>query len=367
MKKVLFIDRDGTLLVEPEDEQIDSLSKFNFIPGAITNLHKIVSNSEYELVMISNQDGLGTASFPEATFWPVQNLLVSSLEGEGIKFTDILIDRSLISERKPTRKPGIALMGAYQGEGYNLTESIVIGDRESDLRFAENLGAKCILINPDLHQKNINSSSLIKLVANWSEISEIILHPSRKAIVHRTSNETTIRMEIDLDGTGEYNIQTELGFLDHMLEQIARHAQIDLHINVQGDLEIDEHHTVEDTALVLGEAFLKAMGDKRGMERFGYCLPMDDALAQVAIDFGGRPWLVWDAEFKREKIGDVPTEMFYHFFKSFTETAKCNLNIKVEGVNEHHKIESVFKAFSKSLKMAVKRDGYKIPTTKGLI
>lgn len=371
MKKALFIDRDGTLILEPPDEQIDSLEKLEFYPGVFTWLSRIAHESDYELVMVTNQDGLGTDSFPENTFWPAHNKMMKALENEGIRFDNILIDRSFARENKPTRKPGTGLLTEYLNGAYDLKNSYVIGDRITDIELAKNLGAKGILINDGSLQAKLKEKNLEAFCAltsiTWSDIYKLVTTPERKATVKRTTKETDIDIEINLNGTGSASISTGLGFFDHMLDQLARHGLIDLTIHVKGDLHIDEHHTIEDTALALGEAFLKALGDKRGIERYGFCLPMDDCLAQVAIDFGGRPWLVWDAEFKREKIGEMPTEMFYHFFKSFSDTSKSNLNIKAEGTNEHHKIEAIFKAFAKAVKMAVKKDGNLLPSTKGII
>ncbi|MBS1487337.1 MAG: bifunctional histidinol-phosphatase/imidazoleglycerol-phosphate dehydratase HisB [Bacteroidetes bacterium] len=371
MKKILFIDRDGTLIVEPpEDPQIDSLEKLHFIPGVFTWLGKIACEMNYELVMVTNQDGLGTEKFPEPTFWPAQHKLMEALEGEKIVFSEVHIDRSLPEENKSTRKPGTGMLTHFFTDVYDLKNSFVIGDRITDIQLAKNLGAKGILFNSLLPSQEINELSLTDscalVTSSWQEVYEF-LKPQRTAEVHRTTNETDIAVRINLDGSGKSNIKTGLGFFDHMLEQIARHGQIDLAITVKGDWHIDEHHTIEDTALTLGEAFLKALGDKRGIERYGFCLPMDDCQAQVAIDFGGRPWLVWDAAFTREKIGEMPTEMFLHFFKSFSDAAKCNLNIKADGVNEHHKIEAIFKAFAKAIKFAVKKEGTQLPSTKGTL
>ncbi|MBK7653647.1 MAG: bifunctional histidinol-phosphatase/imidazoleglycerol-phosphate dehydratase HisB [Flammeovirgaceae bacterium] len=373
MKRVLFIDRDGTLIVEPTaDPQIDSLEELEFIPGVFTWLGKIACECDYELVMVTNQDGLGTASFPEETFWPVQNLVSKTLAGEGIEFKEVFIDRSLPSENKATRKPGTGMLTKYFSEEYDLANSIVIGDRLTDIELAKNLGAKGILFNDgslsDKLTKTNLEASCMGITREWKTIYELVL-PKRSAKVQRTTKETDISIEINLTGKGESSIHTGLGFFDHMLDQLARHGLIDLKVNVKGDLHIDEHHTIEDTALALGEAFNKALGDKRGIERYGFCLPMDDCLAQVAIDFGGRPWLVWETEFKREKIGEMPTEMFLHFFKSFSDTAKCNLNIKAEGDNEHHKIEAIFKAFAKAIKIAVRKDPFsnRLPSTKGTL
>jgi imidazoleglycerol-phosphate dehydratase/histidinol-phosphatase len=371
MKKALFIDRDGTLILEPPDEQIDSLEKLEFYPGVFTWLGKIARDSEYELVMVTNQDGLGTDSFPENTFWPAHTKMMRALENEGIIFDNVLIDRSFPRENKPTRKPGTGMMTEYLNGTYDLKNSYVIGDRLTDIELAKNLGAKGILINdgsllPKLKEKNLEEFCSLTSVT-WSDIYKLVTSPERKASVKRTTKETDIDIDINLDGSGSSSISTGLGFFDHMLDQLSRHGNIDLKITVKGDLHIDEHHTIEDTALALGEAFVKALGDKRGIERYGFCLPMDDCLAQVAIDFGGRPWIVWEAEFKREKVGEMPTEMFYHFFKSFSDTSKSNLNIKVEGTNEHHKIEAIFKAFAKAIKMAVRKEGNLLPSTKGVI
>lgn len=367
MKRILFIDRDGTLIHEPPDTfQIDAFEKLRFVPGAITNLARIAKETDFELVLVSNQDGLGTDSLPENDFFPVHNLMLEILRGEGIEFAEIHIDRSFPHENRPTRKPGTAMLAKYFSPEYDLKNSFVVGDRLTDVLLARNLGAKMILL------KNYDSPDELKheiaLVANdWREIYEFLKTPARKIRRHRKTKETDVLIELNLDGDGAANIKTGLNFFDHMLEQIARHGQIDLRIEATGDLHIDEHHTIEDVGIALGEAFAEALADKRGLERYGFCLPMDDALAQVAIDFGGRNWFVWNAEFKREKIGDVPTEMFHHFFKSFSDNAKCNLNVQVEGENEHHKIESVFKAFARALKMAVARDKNSkvLPTTKG--
>lgn len=372
MKKLLFIDRDGTLIIEPEtDPQIDSLDELEFYPGVFTWLGKIAREKDFQFSMVTNQDGLGTPGFPEETFWPVQNMVIKSFSNEGITFEGVHIDGSLPAENKPTRKPGIGMLGEYFTPVYDLKNSYVIGDRVTDIQLAKNLGAKGILLTHKItsdHLKESGLSETCSLITNsWEEIYNFLAKPSRIAYVSRNTKETQIEIDINLDGTGKSDIKTGLGFYDHMLDQLARHGLLDLNIQVKGDLHIDEHHTIEDTALALGEAFLKALGDKRGIERYGFCLPMDDCLAQVAIDFGGRPWLVWEAEFKREKIGEMPTEMFYHFFKSFSDTAKCNLNIKAEGQNEHHKIECIFKAFAKTIKMAVKREGNQLPTTKGTL
>ena len=362
MQKILFIDRDGTIIKEPpEDFQVDSLEKLEFIPNVISNLRKIREQLDYLFVMVTNQDGLGTDSFPEETFWPAHNKMLKILEGEGVKFDEILIDRSFEEENLPSRKPGTGLLKQYQSEDYDLDNSYVIGDRITDIQLAENLGTKSIFLG----ENNINASFS---ALGWDDIYQFLRLPARIAKVARKTNETDIQIEIDLDGTGKTEIDTGLGFFNHMLDQIGRHANIDLYVSVKGDLHVDEHHTIEDTALALGDAFQTALGDKKGIARYGFLLPMDDALAQIAIDFGGRPWLVWNADFRREKVGDLPTEMFYHFFKSFSDASKCNLNVKAEGSNEHHKIEAIFKAFAKCVKMAVKRNENELntlPSTKG--
>lgn len=369
MQKVLFIDRDGTLIWEPPtDFQIDSFEKFKFLPGVITWLSKIARELDYELVMVTNQDGLGTESFPENTFWPVHNLMMDVFKNEEIHFKSVHIDVSFEHENKPTRKPEIGMLIDYISNDYDLKNSYVIGDRITDIKLAKNLGSKSIFIKKPAIIEKIEIYKT-KVVANWEEIYNYLKLPERNITHTRTTKETDISVTLNLDGSGQTDIKTGLSFFDHMLEQIAKHGNIDLVINAKGDLHIDEHHTIEDTAITLGEAFLKALGDKRGIERYGFCLPMDDCLAQLALDFGGRNWIEWYAEFKREKIGDVPTEMFYHFFKSFSDASKCNLNIKVEGINEHHKIEAIFKAFAKSIKMAVKRDAnnMSLPSTKGVL
>jgi imidazoleglycerol-phosphate dehydratase/histidinol-phosphatase len=370
-KKALFIDRDGTLIFEPHDEQIDSLEKLEFLPKVFRNMYFIQKNLDYELVMVTNQDGLGTASYPEDTFWPAHNKVLRAFENEGVTFDDILIDRSFPRENLPTRKPGTGMLGKYLNGDYDLANSFVIGDRLTDIQLAKNLGAKGILINNgdlvDQMEKQGLANHCVLVSDDWDDIYACVASPERKAEVVRTTKETNISVQLNLDGSGVCEISTGLHFFDHMLNQIGRHSGVDLKIDVKGDLEVDEHHTIEDTALALGEAFRKAVGQKIGMERYGFCLPMDDCMALAAIDFGGRPWLVWDAEFKREKVGDMPTEMFMHFFKSFSDAALCNLNIKAEGTNEHHKIEAVFKATAKAIKMAVKRDifNFELPTTKG--
>lgn len=403
MTKLLFLDRDGTLIAEPQpDQQVDSLEKLEFIPGAIYALARIVRELDFELVLVTNQDGLGTASFPENTFWPAQEKMMKTLENEGIRFRSVHIDRSFPHENLPTRKPGTALLGEYLQGGFDLRNSFVVGDRLTDVQLAKNLGAGAIFLqnqdDPSGHETDI------ACVANhWEEIYQFLKLPPRRVGHRRTTRETDIRVDLNLDGSGQSSIRTGLGFFDHMLDQLARHGGLDLVIEAKGDLHIDEHHTIEDTGLALGEACALALGDKRGIGRYGYNpdgfsdvfpettdrekgkaadfsetavagrgtshLPMDDAAAHVLLDFGGRPWLVWQVELKREKIGDVPTEMFYHFFKSFSDTARCNLNIRCEGQNEHHKIEAVFKSFAKALKMSVKRDPFnrELPTTKGIL
>lgn len=376
-KKVLFIDRDGTMIKEPADEQIDAFEKLVFYPKALTYLGKIAKELDYELVMITNQDGLGTDIFPEETFWPVHNFILKTFENEGVVFDAIHIDRTFAKDNTPTRKPGTGMLTSYFSDEYDLVNSFVIGDRLTDMELAKNLGSKGIFINDETHLgtseitvKREELDDYIALESNdWGKIYQFLKLENRVAEISRKTNETDIKITINLDGTGKSDINTGLAFFDHMLDQLARHGQMDLEIKVDGDLEVDEHHTIEDTAIALGEVFSKALGNKLGIERYGYCLPMDDCLAQVALDFGGRNWLVWDAEFKREKVGDMPTEMFLHFFKSFSDGAKANLNIKAEGTNEHHKIEAIFKAFAKSIKMAVKRDVEKmvLPSTKGML
>jgi|TARA_B110000238_G_C16114011_1_gene433989 imidazoleglycerol-phosphate dehydratase/histidinol-phosphatase len=362
MKKVLFIDRDGTLVIEPPvDYQLDSLEKLEFYPGVFQGLSRIVNELDYELVMVTNQDGLGTDSFPEATFWPAQNKVIQAFENEGIVFSEILIDKSFPEDNAPTRKPRTGLMQKYVHGNYDLANSFVIGDRDSDIELAKNLKCNGIFMGAVNEIATLSTTS-------WNEIYQYLKSKPRVGTVKRITKETEITVEVNLDGNGKNEISTGIGFFDHMLEQIAKHGTIDLQINVKGDLEIDEHHTIEDVAITLGEAFIKALGSKKAIERYGFLLPMDDCLTRVAIDFGGRPWLVWETEFKREMIGEMPTEMFMHFFKSFTDAAKCNLNIKSEGENEHHKIESIFKAFAKAIKMAVnKTENYSIPSTKGII
>ncbi|MEO6939774.1 MAG: bifunctional histidinol-phosphatase/imidazoleglycerol-phosphate dehydratase HisB [Candidatus Kapaibacterium sp.] len=369
MKKLLFIDRDGTLIVEPQDTfQVDSLDRLRFLPGVITWLGKISRELEYDLVMVTNQDGVGTKSFPEKDFWKVQDFMMNVLEGEGIRFTEICIDRSFEHEQLPTRKPGTGMLTQYFGTEYDLPHSYVIGDRMTDIMLARNLGSQAILFADS--KDRVEDADIATLITkSWESIYTFLKLPPRKATQIRTTNETQIEVTINLDGTGQANIQTGLGFFDHMLEQLAKHSHVDISVKVRGDLYIDEHHTIEDTAITLGEAFASALHTKHGIERYGFCLPMDDALAQVALDFGGRNWIVWDATFKREKIGEMPTEMFFHFFKSFSDAAKCNLHIKADGENEHHKIEAIFKAFAKSIRNAVKRnpESNQVPTTKGVL
>jgi len=374
LKKVLFIDRDGTLALEPKNYQLDDFSKLSFYPKVFTYLGKIAKELDYELVMVTNQDGLGTDSFPEDTFWPVQNFLIESFQNEGIVFSEVLIDRSLPEDNASTRKPRTGMLTNYlDASQYDLKNSFVIGDRLTDIELAQNIGAKGILISNDTTLGASETSgasskdSLFVSTAEWEAIYNFLKLQNRTASLQRTTNETDIHIELNLDGTGKSSIDTGIAFFDHMLDQLARHGQMDLNIRVQGDLEVDEHHTIEDTAIALGETFAAALGNKLGVERYGFCLPMDDCLAQVAIDFGGRNWLVWEADFKREFVGKMPTEMFIHFFKSFTDGAKANLNIKAEGSNEHHKIESIFKVFAKAIKVAVKRDPDKmiLPSTKG--
>ncbi|MFD2567568.1 bifunctional histidinol-phosphatase/imidazoleglycerol-phosphate dehydratase HisB [Pseudotenacibaculum haliotis] len=378
MKKVLFIDRDGTLVIEPPvDYQLDSFEKLEFYPNVFQYLSKIAKELDYELVMVTNQDGLGTNSFPENTFWPVHNFVMKSFELEGITFQEQFIDRTFAKENAPTRKPNTGLLTQYFSEEYDLENSFVIGDRLTDIELAKNLGAKGIFISDhpevgadEISVKREELNDFIALETNaWSEIYQFLKVQDRTGSIERNTNETQIQIDLNLDGTGKSQIDTGIAFFDHMLDQIARHGQLDLNIKVKGDLEVDEHHTIEDTAIALGDLFAQTLGNKLGIERYGFCLPMDDCLAQVAIDFGGRNWLVWEADFKREMIGKMPTEMFMHFFKSFTDGAKCNLNIKAEGTNEHHKIEAIFKAFAKAIKMAVKRDVEKmiLPSTKGVL
>ena len=379
-RRILFIDRDGVLINEaPPTYQLDSFDKLEFYPNVFKYLGKIAAEFNFELVMVTNQDGLGNASFPENTFWPIQNLLIKSLANEGIHFSEIYIDRTLPEQQAATRKPGTAMLTKYiNNPDYDLVNSFVIGDRITDMQLAKNLGSKGFWLNTDVNLganqiknsiEDLRKEVIVLESPNWKDIYEYLKSPDRKVQHDRITNETKIKVNINLDGKGNSSISTGLPFFDHMLDQLARHGNIDLAIECKGDLHIDEHHTIEDTGLALGEAIVKALGDKRGIERYGFLLPMDDCLAQVAIDFGGRNWIVWEAEFKREKIGDMPTEMFFHFFKSFSDAAKCNLNIKASGDNEHHKIESIFKAFAKAIKMAVKKDinNDSLPSTKGVI
>ncbi len=380
MKKILFIDRDGVIIKEaPPTYQLDSFDKLAFYPDMFCFLRKIATELDYELIMVTNQDGLGTAAFPEATFFPVHNFVLSSLENEGIHFNQVFVDRTYPKDNAPTRKPGTAMLTNYlNNPAYDLPNSFVIGDRITDMQLAKNLGCKGFWLNNDatLGASEISGTIdelrkevIVLETPRWSSIYQYLKLPQRIVQHERNTNETKISIEVNLDGTGKANIKTGLAFFDHMLDQLARHGNIDLAIECSGDLHIDEHHSIEDTGIALGEAIAKALGDKRGIERYGFLLPMDDCLAQVAIDFGGRSWIVWDAVFKREKIGEMPTEMFYHFFKSFSDAAKCNLNIKADGDNEHHKIESIFKAFAKAIKMAVKKDinNNSLPSTKGVL
>jgi imidazoleglycerol-phosphate dehydratase/histidinol-phosphatase len=362
MNKVLFIDRDGTILTEPEDEQVDSIEKFRFNPGTITGLSKIARETDFELAMVTNQDGLGTASFPEETFWPGHNKMLQILNDEGVQFSGIFIDRTFPEENAPTRKPGIAMLVKYLAKGIDLKKSYVIGDRQTDIELAKNLGCNAIFFN-----KNISADAVLS-TTDWNEIYRYLKSIPRTAYIERKTKETDIRIDLNIDGTGRSKINTGIGFLNHMLEQVAVHGNLDLDIDARGDQGVDDHHLIEDMAICLGEAFLKALGSKKGIERYSFVLPMDDCLAQVALDLGGRPWLVWQAEFKSSKIGEMPAEMFYHFFKSFSDNAKCNLNILADGNNDHHKIEAIFKAFARALKMAVKQtDNFEMPSTKGKI
>lgn len=374
MKKVLFIDRDGTMIVEPPDDfQVDSLEKLELIPGVISQLKKIRENLPFELVMVSNQDGLGTAGYPEKDFELVQGRLLRILANEGVVFDDIFIDRTFPGENAPTRKPGTAMLGRFLTGEYDLARSFVIGDRLTDLQLAVNLGAGGILFSSHLTREDVALAGLSQNCAlithNWEEISSFLALPDRSATVVRKTGETDISLFLNLDGTGKSEISTGIGFFDHMLDQIARHSGCDLTLTVAGDLHVDEHHTVEDTALALGTAFHQALGDKTGLERYGFILPMDDTLATVAIDFGGRPWIVWKCEFRREKVGDMPTELFFHFFKSFSDNARCNIYMQAEGENDHHKIEALFKGFARSVKMALRREpfSFELPTTKGVL
>lgn len=372
-KRALFIDRDGTIAVEPPiDYQLDSLDKLEFVPKVIRSLAFLREKTDFEFVMASNQDGLGTSSFPEDTFWPAHNLILKTLQGEGVCFDDILIDRSMPEDNAPTRKPRTGMFGRYLTDAYDMAGSFVIGDRRTDVELAHNLGCRAILLNgPEMLAEMPEELQSICVLAttDWWKVAEYIFAGERRASVVRRTAETDISISLDIDGTGKCDIDTGIGFFNHMLEQIGRHGGMNLSIQVRGDLNVDQHHTIEDTGLALGECIRKALGDKRGIGRYGFSLPMDDCLAQVALDFGGRPWLIWDAEFKREMIGDMPTEMFFHFFKSLSDTAAMNLNIKAEGTNEHHKIEGIFKAFARALKSAVRRDinDYQLPSTKGVL
>lgn len=376
-KKVLFIDRDGTIILEPADEQIDAFEKLVFYPKVFQYLGRIVKELDFEIVMVTNQDGLGTASYPEDTFWLVHNFIIQTFKAEGIEFKEQFIDRHFAKDNAPTRKPNTGMLTKYFSKDYDLANSFVIGDRLTDIELAKNLGSKGIYLNTNTNlgqdEITVKYDKLKPFIAldtnDWEAIYKFLKMEDRTGSIVRNTNETKITIDLNLDGTGKSNLETGIAFFDHMLDQLARHGQLDLNVKVDGDLEVDEHHTIEDTAIALGEVFAKALGNKLGIERYGFCLPMDDCLSQVAIDFGGRNWLVWEAEFKREMIGKMPTEMFYHFFKSFTDGAKCNLNIKAEGTNEHHKIEAIFKAFAKAIKMAVNRDIEKmvLPTTKGML
>ncbi len=367
MKKILFIDRDGTILKEPPDEQIDSIEKMEFLPGAISNISKIAKELDFILVLVSNQDGLGTKSFPEKTFWPVQNLMLKILKNEGINFEGIHIDRSFENEKLPTRKPGTAMLSPYLNKNYDIKNSYVIGDRKTDIVLSENLNCRAIFL-ANKTSLNKKSDPGLFIAENWDEIYRFLKSKNRKSSVYRSTNETKISVEVNLDGNGKSNISTGIGFFNHLLDQLSKHSGIDISLKAKGDLHIDEHHTIEDIGIALGEAFFNALGSKKGINRYGFLLPMDDCLAQAAIDFSGRSWLVWKVKFKREKIGEMPTEMFTHFFKSFCDSAKCNLNIKAEGENEHHKIEAIFKAVAKAIKMAISLTGTnELPSTKGIL
>ena len=369
-KRVLFIDRDGTIVVEPSDEQLDSFEKLEFVPGVFKSLSFLREHTDFEFVMASNQDGLGTPSYPEKDFYPTHNFILNTLKGEGVSFDDILIDPHFPEDNAPTRKPGTGMFGKYMTDEYDLAGSYVIGDRTTDVQLARNLGCRAILLQDSADGLSDDLKSVCAFASrDWWKVAEFVFAGERRASAHRATKETDILVELNIDGSGKCDISTGLGFFDHMLEQIGRHGGMDLTVKVKGDLYVDEHHTIEDTGIVLGECIRKALGDKRGIERYGYALPMDDCMAQGVLDFGGRSWLVWDAEFKREKIGEMPTEMFLHFFKSLSDAAAMNLNIQAQGDNEHHKIEAIFKAFARALKQAVRRDiwNYTPPSSKGVL